>query len=357
LGVINNLQLIRQNFGELQVNVAPPIKLDEWLQQQTEKPASKNQDKNQDTNPQLSDLGRVVMEGINQHASVNPVNLLALVLTDRNNLTIESDALSEQIRCFQQLATNLYGSQVLTESVKDSQDCIDKTVALGFISRHDTEDWLTCSTANATLLTWYRNNVLHLFALPALIALLVSRSPQGVNEQLLTEQIDVIYPFIAQELTCDGNPNTDLVVETLAGQGLLRRDSSQVIPPRRPSKELEHLSQMGTLVLEILQRMYVVICIANHGRWNREKLQQHSASVARKLSRLFGLPGAEFSEQSLFDGFIDGLLSERWLRENESGHLTPVNDLQAVADSAAERILDPRVLFALQRAVNAVIRD
>jgi glycerol-3-phosphate O-acyltransferase len=114
---------------------------------------------------------------------------------------------------------------------------------------------------------------------------------------------------------------------------------------------------MGTLVLEILQRMYVVICIAGHGRWNRQELQQHSASVARKLSRLFGLTGAEFSEQSLFDDFVDGLLSQRWLRENEAGHLTPANDLQEVANSAAERILDPRVLFALQRAVNAVIQD
>ena len=353
LGVVNNLQLIRQNFGELQVNVAAPIKLDEWLLQQTEKSGRKNQDKNL----LLSDLGRAVMERINQQASVNPVNLLALVLTDRNNLTIESDALREQIRCFQQLATNLYGPQVLTDNVRDSQDCIDKTVALGFISRHDTEDWLTCSSANGTLLTWYRNNVLHLFALPALVALLVSRSPQGISEQRLRENVEVIYPFIAQELTCDDTTNTDLVLETLAEQGLLERNASQIIPPSKPSEALEHLSQMGNLVLEILQRMYVVICIAGHGRWNREELQQHSVSVARKLARLFGLTGAEFSEQSLFDSFVDGLLSEGWLRENETGHLIPANDLQAVADSAAEGILEARILFALQRAVDAVMRD
>ena len=361
LGVVNNLQLIRQNFGELQVNFAEPIKLDEWLQQQTDNPEIKNQDRNQDRNQdksqQLSDLGRAVMEHINHHASVNPVNLLALVLTDRNNLTIETDALNQQIHCFQQLATNLYGPRVLTDNVQDSQGCIDKTVALGFLSRHGTEDWLTCSTANATLLTWYRNNVLHLFALPALVALLVSRSPQGISEQLLKEHVDVIYPFIAQELTCDNSANTDLVLETLASQGLLGRNGPHIIPPSRPSEELEHLTQMGTLVLEILQRMYVVICIAGHGRWNRQELQQHSASVARKLSRLFGLTGAEFSEQSLFDDFVDGLLSQRWLRENEAGHLTPANDVQEVANSAAERILDPRVLFALQRAVNAVIQD
>ncbi|MEL0048808.1 MAG: glycerol-3-phosphate 1-O-acyltransferase PlsB [Gammaproteobacteria bacterium] len=353
LGVVTNLQLVRQNFGQLQVNLAAPIKLDEWLQQNPDEPESASPNQNR----QLTALGRAIMERINQQASISPVNLLALVLTDRNNLTIERDALCGKIRCFQMLATTLYGPQVLTDNVQDSQDCIDKTVALGFVSRHATEDWITCSTANATLLTWYRNNVLHLFALPALIALLVSRSPQGISEQLLTEQVAVIYPFIAEELTCSDAANTDAVLEALVNQGLLRRNRSQIIPPSRPSEGLEHLSQLGSLMLEILQRMYVVICIASHGRWNRQELQHHSASVSRKLSRLFGLPGAEFSDQSLFDNFVDGLLSGQWLQQNQSGYLTPANDLQAVADSAAERILDPPLLFALQRAVKAVARD
>ena len=33
LDLFANIQVIRQNFGRLQVNVAPAIKLDEWLQQ------------------------------------------------------------------------------------------------------------------------------------------------------------------------------------------------------------------------------------------------------------------------------------------------------------------------------------
>jgi glycerol-3-phosphate O-acyltransferase len=349
LGIVANLQLIRQNFGQLQVNIAAPIKLDEWLQQQSEDQEPKNS--------QLTALGRIIMERINGYASVNPVNLLALVLTDRKNLTVETHALASQIRCFQELATNLYGSRVLTDNVKDSQDCIDKTVALGFISRHETDDWITCSTANATLLAWYRNNVLHLFALPALVALLVSRSPQGISEQLLKEHVDVIYPFIARELTSSNATNLDTVLAALVKQRLVRRIDSQVIPPSRPSEDLQHLTQMGTLALESLLRMYVVICIANHGVWHRQDLQHHSVSVARKLSRLFGLTGAEFSDQNLFDAFVDGLLQEQWLHENQDGQLEPADDLQVVADNAANRIIEPPILFALQRAVDAVVQD
>lgn len=345
LGVIANLQLIRQNFGQLQVNIASPIKLDTWLEQQPEDLAFQGK--------LLPELGRAIMTQINQHASVNPVNLLALVLTDRNNLTIETHALRGQICCFQTLATNLYGPEVLTDNVEDAQDCITKAIALGFISRHASEDWITCSTTSATILTWYKNNVLHLFALPALVALLISRSPQGIPEPLLTGQVKVIYPFIAQELSCDRATEVDAVLQALKSQRLMIRDGAKIMPPRRPSEELQQLTQMGNLVLEVLQRMYVVICIANRGTCNRQDLQHQSATVARKLSRLFGLTGAEFSEQGLFDAFIDGLLSKQWLVENDDGHLASTDDLQALADNVAKRILEPPVLLALQRAVGA----
>ncbi len=346
LGVIANLKLIRQNFGRLQVNIAPPIKLDQWLQLREGDSQSPDQ--------QLTDLGRAIMQGINQVASINPVNLLALVLTDRNTLTMETQALAGQIQCFQRLAADLYGSQALTSNVTQGAACIDQVIALGFVSRHPTEDWITCSATNAIMLTWYRNNVLHLFALPGLVALLISRSPQGIQEQALGEQVSVIYPFIARELSCEDGTDISGVLDALARQQLFSREGTLLIPPSRSSEELQYLTQMGNLTLEILQRMYVVICIASQGTWNRQELQRHSASVARKLSRLFGLNGAEFSEQALFDQFVDGLIAEHWLLENAQGGLTPANNLHGVADTAAQQILEPAVHLALHRVVNAV---
>ena len=63
------------------------------------------------------------------------------------------------------------------------QDTIDQVAALGFIKRQSDEPWISCTTTAATHLTWYRNNVLHLFAAPALVALLINRAKDGIERQ------------------------------------------------------------------------------------------------------------------------------------------------------------------------------
>ena len=68
LDLFANIQVIRQNFGRLQVNVAPAIKLDEWLQQ----PGVTDQL----ADLQLASLGQTIMRRTNQQASINPVNLV-----------------------------------------------------------------------------------------------------------------------------------------------------------------------------------------------------------------------------------------------------------------------------------------
>jgi glycerol-3-phosphate O-acyltransferase len=349
LGVLTNLRLIRQNFGRLQVNLAAPIKLDEWLaQQSTQQSALPSSD------PQLATLGRAIMEQINAHASINPVNLLALVLTDRKTLTFEGQALSAQIRCLQALASSLYGAGVFTDNVVDPLQCIHTCVDLGFLQQDPDEDWFVCSNRNITLLTWYRNNVLHLFALPGLVALLIARSPAGIAQEQLLEEVAVIYPFVARELTARACCNVTDLVNAMADQGLILRQGETLMPPPTTSDARQHLDQLGSLILETLQRMYVVIRIASQGHWHRDELKAQSDVVARKLSRLFGLSGAAFSDPGLFHAFIDQLIDEQWMHLNRDQRLVASHRLVAVADAAAQRILEPPVQLALNRVLDGI---
>ena len=96
------------------------------------------------------------------------------------------------------------------------------------------------------LLTWYRNNVLHLFALPALIALLISRSTRTMTEKQLIEQVALIYPYVAQELTAAENPDTLAALAALEAQGLIVRVKQNLLPPDRPSEAYEQLTQLAT---------------------------------------------------------------------------------------------------------------
>lgn len=343
LDLFANIQVIRQNFGRLQVNVAPAIKLDEWLQQ----PGVTDQLADQ----QLASLGQTIMRRTNQQASINPVNLVALAITQRTHLTLQEHTLFNRIECYRKLGLALFGDGILTENADGAESVISQVSALGFIDRDREEAWINCSSGAATLLTWYRNNVLHLFALPALIALLISRSTQGMTEKQLIEQVTLIYPYVAQELTADENPDILAALTALEAQGLIVRVEQNLLPPDTPSEAYEQLAQLGSSVLEMLQRMYVVICITTQRSLKADELKSHSLATAKKLSRLFGITGTEFSEDRLFDAFLDRLLAANHMTKNEHGHLVATPLMHQVAERAAEQIIEPSVHLALQRMI------
>ena len=345
--LIANMRVVRQNFGSLQVNVAAPIKLDEWLDERKAQQASGT-----DT---VSSLGRAIMRSINEQASINPVNLVALAITQRTHLTVHEDALAGQITCYQQLARELHGESILTANVATDADTIDQVAALGFIQRQSDEPWISCTSAAATLLTWYRNNVLHLFAAPALVALLISRAKDGIGQQQLAEQCRVIYPFVAQELTTGEELPLEAVLAALQRMNLITREDEQLRPASKPGEHHEQLVQLSTLLLEMLQRLYMVICIASKALLNRAELQALSQASARKLARLFGLQGAEFAEDRLFDLFIDTLISKRYLTLDEQNRLTASALLRQVTEQAAAQVIDPAIHLALQRVIDRAL--
>ncbi|NCF44980.1 MAG: glycerol-3-phosphate 1-O-acyltransferase PlsB [Proteobacteria bacterium] len=343
--LISNAKVVRQRFGMLQVNLADAIKLDSWLEQ--------DGINNLDQPRQLERLGQDIMLGINRRASVNPINLVALAITQRTHLTMQEQSLTARIGCYRDLAISLYGEQILTANVGDAAAVIERAETLDFVSRHKAEAWVTCSADAATLLTWYRNNVLHLFAAPALIALLVSRSSAGLTANQLAEQAQLIYPFIAKELTTAQCFDLGTLLHALEQQQLIVREGPIILPPTKQSEANALLNQLSGLVLEMLQRMYVVISIATVHAVTRTELKRQSQAAAKKLSRLFGLTGAEFSEERLLDAFVEQLLEAKLMSMDAQQQLVASPLLQQVAEQAAEQIIEPPVHLALQRVIGS----
>ena len=80
-----------------------------------------------------------------------------------------------------------------------------------------------------------------------------------------------------------------------------------------------------------------------------------SQASARKLARLFGLQGAEFSEDRLFDLFIDTLISKQYLTLDEQDRLIASSLLHQVAEQAAQQVIDPAIHLALQRVIASAL--
>jgi glycerol-3-phosphate O-acyltransferase len=375
LDLINGLKVIRQNFGQLQVNIGEPIKLDDWLQKQeaqsTLAPDQQNTNAapNSETNININTdtatginindqddqlikaLGAEIMGNINAQATVNSVNLVALASLSIDQEVMEEKQIAGQSDCYMQVLQALYGSQIFTNPEMTGQSSIEKVAALGLITRTRENFGAVLHHApfTALLMTWYRNNVLHLMALPSLMASLLVHRQQQTSVTALHEQVALIFPFIAHELSITSPSPIELAVAALAAfndQGMINVQDEQITLPDKRSEQYMQLEILANLMSETLGRMYLVLDFAKHGSKDRQALSLASEHSAEKISLLLGINGPEFFDQKLIGNFLDQLIEKNLLHGSKEATLQPHRSFIQLHDAISSAI-DTKLKFAI----------
>ena len=120
----------------------------------------------------------------------------------------------------------------------DSGEIIDHGEKLGVIRRtaHLLGDVISMSEHDAVLMTYFRNNIQHLFAVPASIACCFIQG-RRLEHGELQRLIRMIYPFMRVELQLKWNDDeiddiTTKAIEALLDQGVLARKARGVMPEK-----------------------------------------------------------------------------------------------------------------------------
>ncbi len=341
--LFRNIKLIRQNFGRVKVNFGHPIKLDEWLARPDLAQAES-----------LRLLGEEIMQRINQQASLNPVNLVALVTLATPKLAIEQHRLEQQITCYQRLLHQLHRDNGIAVSELPARQIVEQVESLGMLQREE-EDFGTVlghDPFTAVLMTWYRNNVVHTLALPSLAACLMVKRRRGISMEQLRRMVTLIYPYLTAELSISNDlSKLDETLQVMTHLKLLRTDSEEVSPPHPGQPQHLQLTLLSNLVSQTLERMFIVIHKLTEGPINRADLLASSRTVAQRMSRLYGINAPEFSDQGLFDQFIDTLMAHRILSECGDGTLQYDRVLERVM-RAAEFVIDPQIRHGVASQAN-----
>lgn len=344
--VFRSLRLIRQNFGRVDVRFGEPIVLGDWLQ------SVEPDDALRGAAAMAPRLGEEIMLRINETAAVNPMNLVALVTLCMPRLAIEEARLARQIAIYQALlsadaACHDFG---LCELAPDA--IIRQAEALGMLRREATDygSVLYHDPLSAVLVTWYRNNVLHVLAVPSLIACLVRNRRRPLTRTALLRMTEVVLPFIARELTARPTPDAaSRWLEHLCTAGLLESTDAGYLPPPARSDLNDRLRLLARLVMPVLERLYIVVGLLHaggQGAQTREALQSRSSAIAAKMSRILGLNAPEFFDQRLFNQFVDALMGANLVTEHADGTLTYSPILDDIL-RAAETIIEPDFRFAV----------
>ncbi|MCX7035942.1 MAG: glycerol-3-phosphate 1-O-acyltransferase PlsB [Proteobacteria bacterium] len=365
MGLVRSLRRLRERFGRVHVNLGEPVHLNELLNQHQadwrQQPVD-DQGRAPWVAPVVDELAGRIMRNINAAASVTPINLLALTLlaTPRNVLR-EAD-LQGQLQLYLRLLQALPYSERVTVTELDAAGIIAYGEGMSAVVRSAAEssgagELVGLEPAHAPAMTYYRNNVLHLFALPSLIACCFIANPR-----LRTEDIHRlawrIYPYIGNELFLRWTEEqlaevTIHTLQVLGGLGVLEGSVEQGWwqRPRADSAEAMQLSLLSQPTIQVIERYYLPLALlqqAGSGVLTASELQKRCERTAKQMVALYGYYAPEFFDRSLHEAFISLLRKRGVLSADAEGRL--------LFDEVVLRIVDDAQLVLSETLRHSILQ-
>jgi glycerol-3-phosphate O-acyltransferase len=341
-------RLLGGRFGQVHVNLGEPIALADVLdrhEQHWRTRIGAEESRLPWLNAAVDDLAETIMRHINSAAAVTPVNLLAMTLLATPRQALSETDLVRQVELYGKLLRGLAYSDRITVTQLSGAQMVSYGETMQMLSRqkHPLGDILRMSDEAAILATYYRNNILHLFALPSLVACAFVG-----NAVMRTEDLQRlawrIYPYIAAELFLRWRESElpgviDRVLECLEQQGLIEGNPARSEWRRPPPASVQamQLSLLSQATIQTIERYYLVIAQlvrAGSGQMTQSELEQRCQLTAQRVGLLYGLNSPEFFDRTLFGGFLDRLRERRVIRLSGGGQLEFDEVLLRVAQDA-----------------------
>ncbi|WP_213663725.1 glycerol-3-phosphate 1-O-acyltransferase PlsB [Stutzerimonas stutzeri] len=352
---------LRQRFGQVWVNFGEPLKLNEFLDQ--EQPGWRQQNHAPEFRPDwlnatTNRLAERIAQRLNEAAAVNPVNLVALAMLSTSRQALDRRSLARILDLYQRLLRAVPYSPHTTLPEGDGAALIDYVKSLDLIAEQEDAlgDILYLDEQNAVLMTYYRNNVMHIFALPALLASFFQSSSRISRAQILSYS-EALYPYLRAELFMRWEVDElaaviDQWLAAFVEQGLLKVDGESYVRPAPSSRQFVLLTLLSRVIVQTLQRFYMATSLLlNSGQHSltAEELENLCTVMAQRLSILHGLNAPEFFDKSLFRNFIQGLLEQNVLSADANGKLGYHDDLGEVAEGVAKRVLPAELRLSIRQ--------
>ncbi|WP_210442577.1 glycerol-3-phosphate 1-O-acyltransferase PlsB [Vibrio crassostreae] len=353
--VIRTLRKLR-NFGKGYVNFGEPIQLNQYLNEHapewTKDIDPMGTSKPQWMNPVVNDLATKMMTHINDAAATNALTLCATALLASRQRALSRDSLVSQINCYLSLLKNVPYSATFTVPKDSAEELVKHAESLNkFLIESDSMgDIISLDRHQSILMTYYRNNIIHLFALPSLIAQMTIRQ-RGLSIDAIQENVATIYPFLKKELFLSYEEDklegvVSNIIEELVNQGMLVISDNEVTINQSNSQALMLL---GRTISETLQRYSIALnLLAENPDLDKSDLEQKSQDIAQRLGRLQGINAPEFFDKGVFASMFATLKQQQYLDNDGNCDLEKTQQFAKLLYS----MLYPEVRLTIQESIH-----
>ncbi|SKC64075.1 glycerol-3-phosphate 1-O-acyltransferase PlsB [Pseudoxanthomonas indica] len=344
-------KVLKTNYGQVVVNFGEPIPLAEVLGMHA--PEWDGKPVGDDEKPAwLSDtidtLAQRIQVNINRAADVNPINLLALALLSTPKHAMGEADLVAQIELSKTVLAELPYSDRVTVTPHSPERIIAHGEEIGVLRRtkHALGDVVAFDGDDtAVLMSYYRNNVLHLFTASAWIACCFQNNRRMSRAGVLRLGRG-LYPFLQEELFLPWTEEEfvermERTIDLFVREGLLQHvnDDDGGILARNAGQtdEVFRLRAIGHSLQQAFERYYIAISVLvknGPGKLGAAELESLCQQAAQRLSLLYAPAAPEFFDRTLFRSFIQKMRELRLVWPDENSKLVFDERLDAWAKDA-----------------------
>lgn len=349
-GLVKATRMLTKSFGRVYLNFGDPIRVDEFadanLPGWREALVAAGDERPAGFPRLVTELAHELMRRVNSAVVATPTGLLGLALLAAPQKAAAEADLREQIGALIALMQGRPYGPDQHIPLTDPQAIVDWAAPISRVSRieHAWGDLIAVDTREAALMTYARNNIQHVFALPSLIANFF-RSRFGLQEEALVSGCKVLYPFLHSQFFLRWPPDeveavVRETVEVMVKLGLLTRGDGVLRRPDFDSPAFARLVTLGRVMGETFERYCLSALLLSEerklGRIERTRFEGDCRLFAERMAVLTGRNAPEFFDTALFRAYVSTLIDQGLVVEREDKTLEVDERIDRIAERSME---------------------
>lgn len=360
-GILSSVRKIEKVFGQVHVNFGEPVFLNQILTEHQAKDIKLEID---DELPQpviqtVNQVANSILENINKAVVINPISLISLILLNAEHHALTEHDLMAKIDQYRHILkmTEYDAKMVMTElSSTEIIQYAAKLKQVEIFSQND-QNWVRVAESQKILLSYFSNNILHCFILPALIAMLV-HSYKKISIHYLTDTLKNIYPYFKEEFFLKWSMHElekeiTVIIGCLEHLGwIVHQDQILSIPADEHMQNqlvtLAHLSASSLnnmIMIAALLQQYAPLQALS-----LKELENMGKAVLSKLSQTNKIQAGYYFDSATLKSFI-AILKQNGLLDTKENHFV-INDAFEEKMSAIFNWYNPETCQAITEAVH-----
>jgi len=342
---------LKQAFGKVYLNFADPLILNDYLDENQPDWHDYRGQANAKPNwltPQVGQLADELMERINATVTLNSVSLVALILLSTERVAIGKKELESQLDLLLSLERNSPYSDKTYLPNESPEKLIEQAKKLRtiFEVKNPMGKIVTTDEQSAILLTYYRNNILHVYITSALIASCFLNQ-ESMSREVLIKELLKLFPILKKELFLHWNEE-DFIgqvnrnIEVMIGLEMLSEDNQVLHRADESHPAFDKLFTHAQIARPTLLRYGIILTILSTqaGRENlsRQTLEKRSQQLAQRIAALYSLNAPEAFDKNLFRNTVSVLREGDLMKVNENNSFEIVPELHDLLDSILAKV-------------------